>query len=75
MLYEVITDYTQEDWKQLWDEFIREFDNQTIKDDKGKVISKPTHLANSLGTVWLHLESDSGIPHLHAAYARLDNVV
>lgn len=67
------TNYTQEDWKKLWDEFIREFDNQTIKDDKGKVISKPTHLANSLGTVWLHLESDSGIPHLHAAYARLDN--
>lgn len=30
-------------------------------------------MANSLGTVWLHLESDSGIPHLHAAYARLDN--
>ena len=67
------TDYTQEDWKKLWEEFIREFDSQTIRDRKGKVSSRPTHLANSLGTVWLHLESDSGIPHLHAAYARLDN--
>ena len=41
------------DWKQLWDDFIKEFDKQELFDKKGKLVSKKTNLANSIGTVWL----------------------
>ena len=65
-------DFTMQDWQQLWDDFVREFDKieMTIKD--GKVCSHKTNLANSIYTVWLHLESKSRIPHLHAAVCRKD---
>src|SRR5574344_46197 len=65
--------YTKEDWKQLWDEFIQEFDQQELYDKEGKLYSEKTNLANSIGTVWLHLESKGEVPHLHAAICRRDN--
>ena len=34
--------------------------------------SHKTNIANSIYSVWLHYESDSGIPHLHAAVCRKD---
>ena len=37
----------------------------------GKVISPKTHIARSKATVWLHRDSRSGIPHLHAAVCRV----
>ena len=44
-----------------------------LEDEKGKVYSHKTNIANSIYTVWLHYESDSGIPHLHAAVCRKDS--
>lgn len=32
--------YTKEDWKQLWDEFIQEFDQQELYDKEGKLYSE-----------------------------------
>ena len=65
-------DFTLQDWLQLWDDFIREYDKIEMADDDGKVYSHKTNIANSIYTVWLHLESDSRIPHLHAAVCRKD---
>ena len=65
--------FTDNDWGKLWEEFAAEFDNQEITDGRtGKVISPKTHIARSKATVWLHRDSRSGIPHLHAAVCRVD---
>ena len=64
--------YTSDDWKQLWQDFVTEFDRQEMKDKTGRLLSPRTNLAGSKSTVWLHLESDSGTPHLHAVVSRLD---
>ncbi len=65
--------FTMKDWEQLWDDFVREYDSMEFKDKHGEVYSHKTNLAGSIYSVWLHLESDSGIPHLHAAVCRKDN--
>ena len=65
-------DFTLDDWRQLWRDFAAAFDNQEILDDDGKVISVPTNISGSKSSVWLHKESDSGIPHLHAIVCRVD---
>ena len=65
-------DFTVEDWKTLWQEFAAAFDSQKILDENGKVISVPTNISGSKSSVWLHKESDSGIPHLHAVVCRID---
>lgn len=64
--------FTMRDWKKLWDDFVREFDRIELTDENGKVYSHNTDVANSIYTVWLHYESASGIPHLHAAVCRKD---
>lgn len=64
--------FTMHDWQQLWDDFVREYDRIEMADENGKVYSHKTNMANSIYTVWLHYESDSGIPHLHAAVCRKD---
>ena len=64
---------TMKDWEQLWDDFVREYDSMEFKDKHGKVYSRKTNLAGSIYSVWLHLESDSGIPHLHTVVCRKDN--
>ena len=64
--------FTPEDWKVLWQEFLAEFDKQKTQDSKGKVISKQTNLMNSKHTVWLHKESNGGVPHLHGVVCRVD---
>ncbi len=70
---EYTRDFTNDDWRQLWKEFAKEFDRQEITDERtGKLISPRTHIANSKATVWLHRDSQSGIPHLHAAVCRVD---
>lgn len=61
-----------EDWQKLWQDFVAEFDKQVIIGKDGKVRSCPTNLANSKYTVWLHTESEGGVPHLHAAVCRMD---
>ena len=65
-------DFTIDDWQKLWQEFAEEFDRQTIHDGKGRTLSSPTNILGSKATVWLHKESDSGIPHLHALVCRVD---
>ncbi len=67
------TDYfAQADWQQLWKDFVEEFDKQEFRDKNGKVYSGRTNLAGSMATVWLHRDSKSGIPHLHAVVCRVD---
>lgn len=65
-------DFTVEDWRKLWRDFAAAYDSQTILDKDGKIISVPTNISGSKSSVWLHLESDSGIPHLHAVVCRID---
>lgn len=64
--------FTMQDWQKLWDDFVSEFDKIELEDENGKVYSHKTNIANSIYTVWLHYESDSGILHLHAAVCRKD---
>lgn len=65
-------DFTVNDWQKLWYDFAAAFDSQKILDKEGKVISVPTNISGSKSSVWLHEESDSGIPHLHAVICRID---
>lgn len=65
--------FTMKDWEKLWDDLVREYDSMEFKDKHGEVYSHRTNLAGSIYTVWLHKESDGGIPHLHAAVCRKDN--
>ena len=64
--------FNVEDWQQLWQDFVAEFDKQVIIGKDGKARSCPTNLANSKYSVWLHTESEGGVPHLHAAVCRID---
>ena len=64
--------YDIEDWQNLWQEFAKEFDKLVITGKDGKVRSRPTNLAGSKYSVWLHTESKGEVPHLHAAVCRLD---
>ncbi len=64
--------FTSDDWARLWDDFVAVFDSMEMEGKDGKVISSPTHLKDSRATVWLHRESESGIPHLHAIVCRVD---
>ena len=64
--------FDTEDWQKLWQDFVAEFDKQVIIGKDGKARSCPTNLANSKYTVWLHTESEGGVPHLHATVCRMD---
>lgn len=65
-------DFTPDDWRQLWRDYAAAFDEQTIRDKDGKVVSAQTNVSGSKSSVWLHEESKSGIPHLHAIVSRVD---
>lgn len=58
--------FTIDDWRRLWYDFAAAFDEQEIRDKDGKVVSPRTNVSGSKSSVWLHEESKSGIPHLHA---------
>ena len=64
--------FTLDDWRQLWYDFAAAFDAQEIRDKDGKVVSSRTNISHSKSSVWLHEESKSGIPHLHAIVCRVD---
>lgn len=64
--------FTVNDWKQLWKDFAVAFDEQVIRDKDGKTVSDNTNVSGSKSSVWLHEESKSGIPHLHAIVSRVD---
>lgn len=65
-------DFTLNDWRELWRDFAAAYDIQEIRDKDGKVVSAQTNISGSKSNVWLHRESDSGIPHLHAVVCRID---
>lgn len=64
--------FTMDDWHQLWRDFVAEFDGQELKGKGGRTVSPKTNIAGSIHTVYVHYESDSGTPHLHAAVSRVD---
>lgn len=64
--------FTVDDWRQLWYDFAAAFDSQEIHDKNGKAVSPRTNISHSKSSVWLHEESKSGIPHLHAIVCRVD---
>ena len=64
--------FTVDDWRQLWNDFAAAFDSQEIRDKDGNVVSPRTNVSGSKSSVWLHEESKSGIPHLHAVVCRVD---
>lgn len=63
---EYTRDFTIDDWKTLWKDFVKEFDRYE------EASSPPTHTADSKYTVWLHKESKGQVPHLHGLVCRLD---
>ena len=65
-------DFTLDDWRQLWYDFSAAFDEQEIRDKDGNVVSPRTNVSGSKSSIWLHEESKSGIPHLHAIVCRVD---
>ncbi len=65
-------DFTLDDWKKLWDDFVDEFDSYVYYDKNHKIVSPRTNIKNSTYTVWFHQDSKSGVPHLHAAVCRVD---
>ena len=64
--------FNLKDWKELWIDFMNEFDSLTLYNEEGKIISRPTNLTGSKGVVFLHEESKGKIPHLHGAFSRVD---
>ena len=69
---EYTENFTVDDWRQLWNDFTAAFDSQEIRDKDGNVVSSRTNISGSKSSVWLHEESKSGIPHLHAIVCRVD---
>ena len=69
---EYTEDFTLDDWRELWQDFAVAFDIQEILDKDGKVVSSQTNISGSKSSIWLHEESNSGIPHLHAIVSRVD---
>lgn len=69
---EYTRDFTDADWRKLWDDFVREFDRIEYRDKHGKVKSPKTNLAEAMHTVWLHKDSEGRVPHLHCCACRVD---
>jgi len=64
--------FTKDDWLQLWDDYLAEFDAYEHHGKDGKLLSGKNHIRNSAYTLWLHKDSKSGVPHLHCAVCRYD---
>lgn len=66
--------FTIDDWEKLWNDFIDVYDTYDHRNEEtGELISKPTNFRNSIYTVYVHYDSESGVPHLHGAVCRVDN--
>lgn len=64
--------WTLDDWKQLAEDFVREFDAQEIHRPDGRREDCHTHLANTQYVVSLHRDSKGQILHLHINANRVD---
>ena len=65
--------WTNSDWEELADDFIREFDSIDLSKQTKRTKDKHTNLSNSQYVVSLHRDSKSGILHLHIDANRIDN--
>ncbi len=63
--------WTMNDWRELAEQFVREFDSVRLPYDNGKS-RPPCNMANSQYIVTLHYDSESGIPHMHLDCNRVD---
>lgn len=66
--------WTMEDWRQLAEDFITILDSIDYRPKNKDVKLKHTNIKNSQYVVSLHLDSKSGIPHLHIVANRIDNM-
>ena len=66
--------WTMQDWLQLAEEFIAVLDSIDYRPKNKDVKLKSTNIKNSQYVVSLHLDSKSGIPHLHIVANRIDNM-
>lgn len=64
--------WTMEDWQNLADDFIREFDAVDLSAKTKRKSAKTTNLKDSQYVVALHRDSKSGIMHLHIDANRID---
>ncbi len=64
--------WTMEEWRELADEFVREFDAVDFSGRTGRDSSKATSLKNTQYVAMLHHDSKSGILHLHITANRID---
>lgn len=64
--------WTLEEWRELADDFVREFDAVDYSGRTGRESSKSTNLKNTQYVAMLHHDSDSGILHLHIIANRID---
>lgn len=69
---EYTRDFTDADWRILWDDFVWEFDRIEYWDKRGNVKSPKTNLAGAMHTVWLHKDSQGRVPHFHCCTCRVD---
>lgn len=65
--------WTMKDWQNLADEFIFVLDGIDKRPGKSDCRFRPTNIKNSQYVVSLHIDSKSGIPHLHIVANRIDN--
>ena len=66
--------WTLLDWLKLAEEFIRVLDSIDYRPSRKGSKLKPTNIKNSQYVVSLHIDSKSGIPHLHIVVNRVDNM-
>lgn len=66
--------WTLLDWLKLAEEFIRVLDSIDYRPSRKGLKLKPTNIKNSQYVVSLHIDSKSGIPHLHIVVNRVDNM-
>jgi hypothetical protein len=66
--------WTMQDWRQLAEDFITVLDRIDYRPKNKDVKLKHTNIKNSQYVVSLHLDSKSGIPHLHIVANRIDNM-
>ena len=64
--------WTLEEWRELADDFVREFDAVDYSGRTGRESAKSTSLKNTQYVAMLHHDSDSGILHLHIIANRID---
>lgn len=69
---EETADWTLYDWKNLVDDFIREFDAIDLSRRAKRESAKATNLMGSQFVATLHRDSKSGILHLHINANRID---